>query len=203
MRIVHYYSHLNGLEHILVHKPELWREINEVIEVVDANQHKTKVSEEKSMVGRMLYAPTSLNIALKTELTTRGWHQSRTSYYVTHDHRLIRKTMNLPRDEQKQAILDAGLKPLLSYNQTDFVKDRVEIEVQFGKYSFVAFDLFVKHMAFFVGDVIDVGVEIVPMKEMQAHMSSGPPHYEGCLYDLLRQGRSTPAVPLVLVGVAP
>jgi len=34
--------------------------------------------------------------------------------------------------------------PIFSYNQTDFVKERIALEVQFGKYSFVAYDLFVK-----------------------------------------------------------
>ena len=87
--------------------------------------------------------------------------------------------------------------------QTDFVKERVAVEVQFGKYSFVAYDLFVKHMAFFVGDVIDVGIEILPMKELQAEMSSGVAYYEGELYNLIREGRGVPAVPLVIVGVAP
>lgn len=81
-------------------------------------------------------------------------------------------------------------------------KNRVAIEVQFGKYSFVAYDLFVKHMAFFVSDVIDVGFEILPMKELQEQLSSGPQYYPAALYDLIRQGRSTPAVPMVLVGVA-
>ncbi len=114
---------------------------------------------------------------------------------------MIRKTMALDAVEQKAEILAAGLTPIFSFNQTDFVKSRIAVEVQFGKYSFVAYDLFVKHMAFFVGDKIDVGVEILPMKELQAGMSSGPPYYEGALYDLLRQGRSTPAVPLVLVGI--
>jgi hypothetical protein len=75
--------------------------------------------------------------------------------------------------------------------------------VQFGKYTFVAYDLFVKHMAFYVGDVIDVGVEILPMKSLQAQMSSGVGYYEGELYSLIRQGRGVPAVPLVMIGVAP
>ena len=75
--------------------------------------------------------------------------------------------------------------------------------MQFGKYSFVAYDLFVKHMAFFVGNIIDVGVEILPMKELQEEMSSGPQYYEAALYDLIRQGRSTPAVPMVILGLTP
>jgi len=90
-----------------------------------------------------------------------------------------------------------------SFNQIDFVKERLAVEVQFGKYSFVAYDLFVKHMAFFVGDVIDLGIEILPMKELQTRMSSGIGYYERELYNVLRQGRGVPAVPLVLIGVIP
>jgi hypothetical protein len=41
------------------------------------------------------------------------------------------------------------------------------------------------------------------MKSMQEQMSSGPGYYEGALYDVVRQGRGVPAVPLVLVGIAP
>lgn len=63
------------------------------------------------------------------------------------------------------------------------------MEVQVGKYSFVAYDLFVKHMAFYVGDVIDVGIEILAMKELQGEMSSGVGYYEGELYNLIREGR--------------
>lgn len=95
------------------------------------------------------------------------------------------------------------MQAISSYNQTDFVKDRIAVEVQFGKYSFVAYDLFVKHMAFYIGDLIDVGVEILAMKELQSDMSSGPAYYEGELYNLIREGRGVPAVPLVIVGVAP
>ena len=69
--------------------------------------------------------------------------------------------------------------PIRSYNQTDFVKNRVAVEVQFGKYSFIAYDLFVKHLAFYVGNEIDVGVEVLPMNSMQTEMSSGPGYYEG------------------------
>jgi hypothetical protein len=39
------------------------------------------------------------------------------------------------------------------------------------------------------------------MKSMQQQMSSGPGYYEGALYDLARQGRGVPPVPLVLIGM--
>jgi hypothetical protein len=38
MKIVEKYSHLNGLEYLLVHKPELWNEIENVIKTVDAEK---------------------------------------------------------------------------------------------------------------------------------------------------------------------
>ncbi len=203
MKIVEIYSHLNGLEYLMVRKPELWKEVQSVIKAVDASKHKTKVSKEKTMKGKSLYSPIEMNKAMKEGFDTHGWKESRTSYWVTKDAKLIRKTMNSPAEEQKEAIEAAGERPIFSYNQTDFVKDRIAVEVQFGKYAFVAFDLFVKHMAFFVGDVIDLGIEVLPMKELQAEMSSGPGYYEGELYNLIRQGRGIPAVPLVLIGVAP
>lgn len=155
------------------------------------------------MKGKALFSPPSINTDFRKHLHENGWKESRTSYWVTSDQELIRRTLALPAAEQKKEIIAAGKTPLFSFNQTDFVKDRVAIEVQFGKYSFVAYDLFVKHMAFFIGNVIDVGIEIVPMKSMEQEMSSGVPYYEGALYDLIRQGRSTPAVPIVLIGVAP
>jgi len=111
--------------------------------------------------------------------------------------------MSKPAAEQKAEVLKAGEEPIFTYNQTDFVKSRVAVEVQFGKYSFVAYDLFVKHLAFYVRDQIDVGIEILPMKSMQKHMSSGPAYFENELYNVVRNGRGVPGVPLVIVGVAP
>lgn len=203
MRIVSHYSHLNGLEYLLVHQPTIWDEIKNIIIAVDGSACKTKVSEEKRMKGRLLYSPKDMNTAMKNSFETYGWKESRVSYWVTENANLIRKTMHMTANEQKVEIEQAGEKAIFSYNQTDFVKNRVAVEVQFGKYSFVAFDLFVKHLAFYVRDVIDVGVEILPMKELQSEMSSGPSYYEGELYNLIREGRGVPAVPLVLIGIAP
>ena len=203
MKVVTHYSHLNGLEFLQVHKPGLWAEILDVIDKLDAEACRTKVSKEIRTKDKVLYSPIDINKAMKASFEGHGWSEQRTRYWVTSDAKLIRKTMHMSAAEQKLEIEAAGLMPISSYNQTDFVKERVAVEVQFGKYAFVAYDLFVKHMAFFVGDVIDVGIEILPMKELQAEMSSGVAYYEGELYNLIREGRGVPAVPLVIVGVAP
>lgn len=203
MKIGAFHSHLNGHEWILVHREDTWQQILAIIAAIDATKCKTKISKEKTMRGRSVFAPIEINKEFARRFKQAGWGESRTSYWVTDNYGLIRKTMALSTDAQKQMILEANKVPIFSYNQTDFLRDRIAVEVQFGKYAFIAYDLFVKHLAFYVGDSIDVGVEILPMKAMQAEMSSGPGYYEGALYDLARQGRGVPAVPLVLIGVLP
>ncbi|MDB4728488.1 hypothetical protein OAF63_06825 [Saprospiraceae bacterium] len=203
MKIGAMYSHLNGFEWIQYHQKQMWDEMEGIIKAIDAESYRTKVSKEKTMKGKMLFSPVDINKRMKDDFEKLKWFESRTSYWVTDDYKLISRTMHLPPNEQKELIEEEGRTAIYSYNQTDFVKNRVAVEVQFGKYSFIAYDLFVKHLAFYVGDTIDVGIEILPMKSMQAEMSSGPGYYEGALYDLARQGRGVPAVPLVLVGIEP
>ncbi|MCZ7592623.1 MAG: restriction endonuclease [Kiritimatiellae bacterium] len=201
MKISEIYSHLNGLEFLMVHKPRLWKEVQDVISAVNSTTCKTKISKEKTMKGALLYSPIEMNKEFARLLHAKSWSESRVSYWVTRDEKLIRKTMAMSPKQQKEEIESAGETPIFSYNQTDFVKDRIAIEVQFGKYAFVAYDLFVKHLAFYISDHIDVGIEILPMKSLQSQMSSGVGYYEGEFYNIVRQGRGIPAVPLVLLGI--
>ena len=178
MRVVAHYSHLNGKEFLLVHRKHLWEEVVAVIEAVDAEACRTRRSEERTRKDRMLYSPKDINSMMKAGFNSRGWEQRRHQFWVTSDENIVRKIINLPEKQQKAVIQAANREPISSYNQTDFVKERVAIEVQMGKYAFVAHDLFVKHMAFFVSDEIDVGIEILPMKEMEQQMSSGVPYFK-------------------------
>jgi hypothetical protein len=203
LKVAALHSHQNGWEFIKVHKPKLWTEIEKAIAAVDATTCKVKISQEKRTKGTVFYSPIEMNKRMADEFGRRNWKEQRTTYWVTEDAKLIERTIHLPVAEQKRQIEAAGKRPIFSYNQTDFVKDRIAVEVQFGKYSFVAYDLFVKHMAFYIGNVIDVGVEILAMKSLQEEMASGVGYYEAELYNLVREGRGVPAVPLVLIGVTP
>ena len=133
----------------------------------------------------------------------RGWEERRNTFWVTDDETILRNIQGRDEAEQKAAIIAGGRNPIMSYNQTDFVKERVAVEIQFGKYVFVAHDLFVKHLGFYVSDIIDVGVEVLPMKSLESEMSSGVSYYERDLLNIIRQGQGVPAVPLVLIGVEP
>lgn len=65
MKIVAVYSHLNGLEFLLVHRKGLWKQIRKVISEVDAKACRTKVSKEKTMPGKPLFSPIDLNKSFK------------------------------------------------------------------------------------------------------------------------------------------
>ena len=133
MKIAAKYSHLNGLEYLLIHKQTSWNEIKDVIANVDAQSCRTKISQEQRTKGRALYSPIDMNKSLKQKFQINGWTERRHSSWVTHDEKVIRRIITLPPEEQKQKILNAGYQPIETYNQTDFVKERVAVEVQFGK----------------------------------------------------------------------
>jgi hypothetical protein len=204
MKIAQKYSHLNGEEYLIVHYKNLYDEIISVIEGIDAAPLMTKESKEKTMTGKMLFSPIALNKAFITNFRERGWVESRYQYYLTTDRKLMQEIVPLPYEEQRKHLVKNGVQnPLSSYKQTDFVKEGIAVEVQFGKYAFVAFDLFVKHLLFYSGGIINVGVEVLPTKKMQGQMSSGVAYYEGEVYNVLRHGRGNPPVPLLILGIEP
>ncbi len=204
MKIIEKYSHLNGEEYLIVHHKAVLKEILEVIKNVGAEKFRTKVSEEKTMPGKRLYSPDALNKEFHRLFQHKNWKSVKYSYYVTTDRSILDELVTLPVKEQKEFLIQRGVKsPIYSYKQTDFVKDNIAVEVQFGKYSFVAYDLFVKHLLFYTGGVINVGIEVLPMKSMQNEMSTGIAYYEGEVYNVLRHGRNNPPVPLLIIGVAP
>lgn len=203
MKTAKTHSHLNGEEWLLVHEREAYDEIRAVIEDIDAEECRTKVSKEVRMQGKPLYSPIDLNKAFDRRLRELGWQSTRYSYYIAHDHQQLETMAQLSTEEQKRYLEERGAEAIYSYNQTDHVKHRIAIEVQFGKYAFVAYDLFVKHLAFYAGRIINVGVEVLPTKAMQKEMSSGIAYYEGELHNILRHGRSNPPVPLVIIGLEP
>lgn len=204
MKIAQKYPHLNGEEYLIVHHRNLYDEIIETIGNIDANKLKNKISKEKTMKGKKLFSPININKEFEVKFRAINWKESRYRYYITLDRKLMEESISMTPPEQKEFLKKHGENnPIYSYNQTDFVKDKIAVEVQFGKYPFVAYDLFVKHMLFYSGGVINLGIEILPTKLMQSEMSSGVAYFEGEVYNVLRHGRNNPPVPLLILGVEP
>lgn len=203
MRIANQYSHLNGYEFLIVHKPELWEEIVTALSSINANDF-TKTSNAQPTRGRVFYDQKALNREIKELLTPLGWQEFKTPYYVTSDIDTLREISSIRDKEEQKAIIESnGFEPMSTNNQVDFVKDRVAIEVQFGKYFSVAYDLHVKHTFFFLRNDIDVGIEIIPTRAMCRKMDTGVAWFENEVANVVREGRSNPTVPLVIIGIEP
>jgi hypothetical protein len=85
----------------------------------------------------------------------------------------------------------------------DFAKDRVAIEVQFGKYAFVAHDLN-KFLDLFTSggeNGIDVGIEIVPSEGLARRMYTGVANFSVEVASIQARGRTLPPMPIWFVGV--
>lgn len=203
MRHDYIYNHLNAEEFLIVKRSAQWQQILDAIESIDANQ-LLKISNDKTRKGEVLYNQVAINDEFKRILGSRGWNEMKTEYYVTGD---ISTSKDIVREKdaevQKRTIEERGHTAFSTYNQVDFVKDRIAVEVQFGKYFSVAYDLHVKHTFFFLRDEIDVGIEIIPTHAMMRRMDTGVSWFENEVTNVIREGRNNPSVPIVIIGIEP
>lgn len=176
MKVVYEYSHLGGAEILQVRFPDFNQEVYDIIAKVKAR--RSKISKEKTMKGKKLYAPRDMNRQFCDLFNEKGYIQLRDTY-----------TLTIPNSN----IAIKG-----AFKQIDFVKDKVLVEVQFGKYSFMFYDM-AKFQYFFNENKADVGVEIVPCHSLYREMSSGVSYGEQLVYDIERLKRHFPAVPVKVI----
>lgn len=201
MRIAFSYNHLHAEEFLYYRKKSLIEEIERCLRNIDANQY-LKISCDKANLGLIYYDQKALNTVIKDILTSSGWNEYKTSYYVTSDEQTSKIVVKEPdAEKQKKIIVENGFEPLNSFNQVDFMKDRVALEVQFGKYFSVAYDLHVKHTFFYLRDDIDVGIEIIPTHNMMLCMDTGVAWFENEVTNVIREGRNNPSVPIYILGI--
>jgi hypothetical protein len=115
MRLAARYSFKNGYEEVTTRYSDLLAEVVDAIRAIDTEAARTKISEEKTMPGQVLYSPVALNRAFKEQLYPRGW-----------------KSLKVPCDYPTAYYLedythDASIKG--AFRDMDFVKNRLGIEV--------------------------------------------------------------------------
>lgn len=121
-----------------------------------------------------------MNKQFKEHFTACGYHELRDRYTIT--------------------IPNSNISIKGAYKQIDFVKGKVLVEAQFGKYVFMFYDM-AKFQYFFNENHADVGIEIVPCYALQRKMSSGVSYGEHLVYDIERLKRHFPAVPIKVILV--
>ena len=182
------FSFNKGKEAIEREYPELLTEIKETVASINADEHKNKESKEVTMEGKMLYSPVSMNKDFKDKFINKGWTPTKINckyseeYYVN------------------------GYKPNKGmigkpWREMDFVKEKVGIEVQFGKYAFMVYNVCAKMTIFHKLGYIDIGVEMVPIHELQKQMSTGVSYFEQFVWDLEQRGVSDIDIPVLILGI--
>lgn len=187
MRIAATYSFNRGKEVVSDLYPTLLSEIKDVIAGVDAQKHKKKRSKEKTMRGTILYSPISLNKAFKKQFSKRHWESLR----IKCDYR-----SDVYEPDYAPALLNKG-----AFREMDFIKGKLGVEVQFGKYAFMVYNVSAKMTIFHNLGFVDAGVEIVPVKAFASEMSSGVSYFEQFVWDLDNRGVSNIDIPVLILGV--
>ncbi len=163
------------------------QEIEQIIAAVDSRLPKTKISREKIKRGRKLYRPGSLNRAFRQEFEAHQWQKYKvrcdypTDFYV-HDYQ--------PAAPTREA-----------FREVDFVKNYVGVKVQLGKYAFMVYNVCAKMTIFHKMGVMDVGVEIVPLKDFANEMSTGVSCFEQFVWDLEHRGVADIDIPVLILGI--
>jgi hypothetical protein len=188
VRIAGVYSFNNGEKEVTKNYPKLLIEVNQVIKEVDSSKHKTKESTEKTMMGRMLFSPRAMNVAFKEAFAKHGgWKTIRvpcdypTTYYLE-DYKIRSKNRG-------------------AFREMDFVKEKLGIEVQFGKYAFMVYNVCAKMTIFHKLGHINHGIEIVPVKAFADEMSTGVSYFEQFIWDLETRGVSNIDIPVMILGI--
>jgi len=187
LRIAGIYSFNKGEETVRSKYPLLLSEVEHAISQVDAAACKVKESEEKTMPGQLLYSPKALNKEFKKHLYPLDWKAIRVP--CTYATEFYAKDY-MPKKLRKGA-----------FREMDFVKQKLGVEVQFGKYSFMVYNVAAKMTIFSNLGFIDTGIEIVPVKALADEMSSGVSYFEQFVWDLQQRGVSNIDVPVMILGI--
>lgn len=193
VKIVAKFDFNGGLAAVNRNYSEELRQIEAVVNAIDASQYKTKESTEKTMMGRMLFSPSELNKAFKREFAKQengAWH----------NHKIMCE-YNI--GEYTPEYIKPKTSPVQPFRDMDFVKanKKLGIEVQFGKYAFMVYNVCAKMTIFRNLGVIDTGIEIVPVKNFADEMSTGVSYFEQFAWDLDKRGKADIDVPVLILGI--
>lgn len=182
MKIVKTYSFKGGEEFIRSRHPEELADIQRAIGKLDAVSCLTKKSMEKTKKGELLFSPLDMNHALKTTLHKDGWTKRAEGR---------RKKYAEPRHAFGGA----------AFREMDGLKNKVGLEIQFGKYAFMGYDIFSKMVIFKNLGYIECGMEVVPARELSKQMSSGVSSFEQLLVDFEHRGESDIDIPVLVIAI--
>jgi hypothetical protein len=190
MKVVAEYDFNNGKYFVTKNYKKEFDEITKVIDSVDAAQYKIKESKEKTMEGEMFFSPRDLNNAFRDSFNSLGWYHKKIE--CNYEYGTYYNNYRSP-----------SLSAMKPFRDMDFIKEpkKLGVEVQFGKYAFMVYNVCAKMTIFKNLGIIDAGIEIVPVKIFADEMSSGVSYFEQFAWDLELRGVSNIDIPVLILGI--
>ena len=189
MRIGGIYSFKNGQEIITERHGLELAEVQAVIKAIDVPKNKTLITQQKITPGKTPYEAASLDNVFSTVFEEKSWQK----YRIYCDYPNAHPTNHYSLSQKMSR----------TYREISFVKNRVGVEMQFSKDVFKVANVCAQMTIFHNEDVIDVGIEIVPLKELADEMSSGISYFEQFVWDLEHRGTADIDIPILILGIIP
>jgi len=166
------YSHKDGESFIWKNHPTEYAEIISAIRNLNVETVFKKKTLEKTKDGT-LFCPKLLNEGIRNHLYPLGWDNNR-------------RRIKHSRKE---------------FREVDGLKNGVGLEIQFGKYAFMGYDILLKMPLFYKMGLIDCGVEVVAMPSVSKFMSTGVGTFAQITTDLAARGVSDLDIPTIIIGI--
>jgi len=181
MEVQRTYSHKGGECALQTHHAQELNEVYAAVESCDAVWCLRKITKE-STKHPLLFSPPAMNLMLKRNLHPLGW---------TEPARTSRKGFREPR-----ITFGRG-----RFREMDGIKNKVGLEIQFGKYAFMGYDVFSKMPIFAKRGLIECGIELVAMHSVVKEMSSGVSFFDQIVLDMENRGEADLDIPTVVIGI--
>lgn len=178
MRITDIYSYNGGLDAMNSTFRDEFEELVDVIERNRAEEVFVKKTKEATKEGKLLASPGVMNhnILIEGLHDTYGWA---VDHSAGRNKSEIREIGKEPRSICSNAC-ELDIKPGERWGKRtiDGMKNGLGVEIQFGKYAFMIYDVLAKFGHFQRVNRIELGVEVLPTNNLVQDMSTGIGYYE-------------------------
>lgn len=175
MRIVNIYSLNGGFDIIQRDFQQKLHDIMSSLSSIKIQDIKKIMNKSKNGKNEILYSPSSINKLFKQSMKKKLWEP-----------------------ERIKVMTEFGYK----FREVDFYdpESKICVEMQLGKYSFMAYDIFLKMPIFQTHGLLDIGIEIVPSNNLKKHMHKSIGNFDQLIYDIESMGQYH-KIPVLILGI--
>lgn len=181
--------------------PEFMSNLELAVRQMDFATCFDKDSEEKAKKGQKVLSPVIMNEQIENTLLLRGYDKLTSENYYPASTADSKRLRDIPHDQRKAFLASEAIPYQEGWIEGDFFRNGLLLEVQFGKYPFVDWDID-KSIQFFRRNRIMGGCVLVPMPSTQSLMSTGPANWQTAQWMFYEKYLDqTLEFPLALIGL--